>query len=323
MMTSTHAVHPTAPRLRPLKIGLFLPYAERQMDGQTARWADLLTMARRAEEAGFDSLWLADHLVFRHEQASGPWECWTILAALAAVTRRIELGTLVLCTGFRNPALLAKMADTFDEVSDGRLILGLGAGYHEPEHAAFGYPFDHRASRFAEALTIIHTLLREGRINFKGTYYQARECELRPRGPRPYGPPILIGTKGSRMLSLTARYADAWNVWLIYGGNVLEEAAPFLAAVDAACQEANRDPRTLARTAAVLVTPLNRQDEPPGLNRPPGAVPIPISGSPQLIAETLRTFAGAGISHVQVYLHPNSLAGIEAFTPVLEELDRD
>src|SRR5262249_11819737 len=156
------------PTKRPLKVGLFLPFAENMIDGKSPRWSDLVSMAQCAEDVGFDSLWLGDHLVIRSDQpipwASGAknigtWECWSVLSALAAVTRRVELGPLVTCTGFRNPALIARMADTVDEISGGRLILGLGAGYHEPEYRAFGYPYDHRASRFAEALTIIHTLL--------------------------------------------------------------------------------------------------------------------------------------------------------------------
>jgi alkanesulfonate monooxygenase SsuD/methylene tetrahydromethanopterin reductase-like flavin-dependent oxidoreductase (luciferase family) len=309
-------------RQRPLKVGIFLPYAERQMDGDTARWSDLMAMAERAEAVGFDSIWLADHLIFRYERSSGPWECWSILSALAATTRRAELGTLVTCTTFRNPALLAKMADTVDEISGGRLILGLGAGYHEPEYRAFGYPFDRRVSRFEEAVAIIHGLLRYGYVDFEGAYYQARECELRPRGPRAAGPPILVGTKGRRMLGLAARYADLWNVWLVYEGNAPEEIAPYRTALDVACLEAGRDPRSLQRTAAILATPLERSDPPPGLNRPPDATPRPLSGPPEALAQALRGFAGQGISHIQIYLHPNSLAGIEAFAPVLEELDR-
>ena len=124
------------------------------------------------------------------------------------------------------------------------------------------------------------------------------------------------------MLGLTARHADLWNVWLIYGRNVPEEAAPHMAAVDVACREAGRDPRALRRTAAVLIAPLDRQDPPPGLNRPQGGKPVPLGGSPEVLADALRAFARAGISHVQVYLHPNSLAGIEAFAPVLRALDR-
>src|SRR5438046_2801072 len=141
-----------------------------------------------------------DHLTMREGTQTTPvWEGWSLLSALAASTRRVELGTLVVATSFRNPALLAKIADTVDEISGGRLVLGLGAGWHEPEYLAFGYPFDHRVSRFAEAIAIIHGLLRDGCVDFDGTYSSPRDCELRPRGPRPQGPPIMIGSTSPRM----------------------------------------------------------------------------------------------------------------------------
>src|SRR5919106_1063486 len=177
-------------RGRPLRVGLILPDTEREMGGATARWRDLAAMARMAEELGFDSLWNADHLIYRFpdKEVQGPWECWSIIAALAAVTSRVEIGPLVACTSFRNPALQAKIADTIDEISGGRLLLGLGAGWNEVEYRMFGFPFDHRVDRFAEAFTIISGLLRDGAIDFEGQYYSAQEYELRPRGPRPGGP---------------------------------------------------------------------------------------------------------------------------------------
>ncbi len=311
-------------RRRPLKVGIFLPFNERQMAGATARWVDLLAMARRAEEAGFDSVWVADHLLFRFgPRTLGVWECWSMLAALAAATTRIELGPLVSCTSFRNPALLAKMADTVDEISGGRLVLGLGAGWNEDEFRAFGYPYDHRVGRFEEALTIIATLLREGRIDFDGTYYQARECELRPRGPRPQGPPILIGAMAhaERMLRLTATHADQWNAWLAFGRSRPDEIPPLRDKVDAACRAAGRDPAALARTVTVTVDLIDQPDSRPTFAQR-GVAQVPLTGSPDALAEQLTAFAREGISHVQVALHPNSLAGIEAFAPVLDVLDR-
>jgi len=301
---------------RPLKVGIGLPDAIGQMAGGTARWSDLAGMARRAEELGFDSVWVEDHLLFRGDvtggPTEGPWECCSLLAALAAVTSRVEIGPLVACTSFRNPALLAKIADTVDEISGGRLILGLGAGWHEPEYEAFGYPFDHRVGRFAEALEIIHGLLRHGQIDFSGRYYSARECELRPRGPRPGGPPILMGTTRPRMLRLAARFADLWNVYFP------QDLAPLRAAVDEACADVGRDPATLGRTAAVLIDSTGEGARRSSAN-PGGRTPL--SGSPEEIAAALRGYAAAGISHVQVWLEPNSIRGIEAFAPVLEVLD--
>lgn len=305
-----------------LKVGLVLPLGERRMDGATPRWSDLQTMAQLAEQIGADSLWLPDHLLFTADgTVTGQWECWSVLTALAAVTRRVELGTMVLATTFRNPALLAKMVDTVEEISQGRVILGIGAGWNEFEYGAFGYPFDYRASRFEEALTIIRTLLREGAIDFAGRFYQARECELRPRGPRAGGPPILIGTRGERMLRLTAQYADLWNVWLAFGRNQPADIAPLRETVDAACTAVGRDPTTLGRTAAVMVDPFN-SGRPPVIQVRSGIAPEPISGSPEAIAERLAAFKAEGISHLQVHLHPNTPAGVEAFAPVLAALRR-
>ena len=299
---------------RPLKVGLMFPDTEREMGGGSARWADLLAMARTAEECGFDSIWVSDHLIFRFEEKApqGVWECWSLLSALAAVTERVEIGPLVSCTGFRNPALLAKVAETVDEISGGRLILGLGAGWHEPEYDAFGYPFDHRVGRFEEALRIIAGLLREGHIDFEGTYYQARDCELRPRGPRPKGLPIMVGTTGDRMLRLTAEHADLWNAW---GMNRRDEVATAQSRVDAICTAVARDPATLGRTCTVLI------DLPGSTGRPRETPPF-VTGDAEVLAGILRGHAEEGISHVQVVLDPNTLAGVEAFGRVLEILDR-
>jgi probable F420-dependent oxidoreductase len=308
-------VHPEPTSTRPLKIGLLLPDHERQFAGKTARWADLREMATIGEAIGADAIWVTDHLLHRApgEEPRGAWECWSHLSALAAVTERVELGTLVICTGFRNPALLAKMVATTEEISGGRLILGIGAGWNEAEYRAFGYPFDHRVSRFEEALQIIRGLLREGHIDFDGEYYQARDCELRPRGPRPEGPPIMIGSHGPRMLDLLARYGDAWNIWWTHTGNCPDGVGPYAARVDAACAAAGRDPATIEKTVSVLVAPGEERPTPKGI--------VPLSGTPEEIAAGLRAYAGAGASHLQVRLQPNVPASWEAFAPVLEALD--
>jgi alkanesulfonate monooxygenase SsuD/methylene tetrahydromethanopterin reductase-like flavin-dependent oxidoreductase (luciferase family) len=310
-----------APRL---KIGMYVPFSERQMEGETPRWADILAMAQRAEAVGFDSLWVPDHLIQYYEGVAprGGWECWTLVAALAAATRRVELGTIVTATSFRNPALLAKIVDTVEEISGGRVILGLGTGYHEPEYRAFGYPYDHPFSRFEEALTIIHGLLRHGYVDFVGKYHEARECELRPRGgPRPEGPPILIGSSSPKMLGLLARYADLWNVWLVHDVSRPAAIPPLRERVDAACRAAGRDPATLGRTATVLVDYVGTDDLALRLMRP-ASTPEPIVGDAAEVAATLRAFVDEGISHLQVFLQPNSLAGIERFAPVLEAVRR-
>src|SRR6185312_16302177 len=180
---------------RRMKLGVMPSLGEGSMDGATPRYADIQAMAQTAERIGLDSFWLADHLIYRYPERdeSGCWEVFTFLSAVAAVTSKIEIGPLVACTSFRNPALLAKMADALDEISNGRFILGLGCGWHEPEYDAFGYPFDHRVGRFEEAMAIIAPLLREGRADFHGDYYEATDAVLRPRGPSPQGPPLMIG----------------------------------------------------------------------------------------------------------------------------------
>jgi alkanesulfonate monooxygenase SsuD/methylene tetrahydromethanopterin reductase-like flavin-dependent oxidoreductase (luciferase family) len=299
--------------VRPLKVGLILPDTEREMGGATARWSDLAALARQAEEYGFDSLWVADHLIYRFagKEPQGPWECWSNLAALAAVTSRVEIGPLVACTSFRNPALQAKIADTVDEISGGRLVLGLGAGWNEPDYTAFGFPYDHRVSRFEEALTIIHGLLRNGQIDFAGTYYSARDCELRPRGPRPNGPPIMIGSSAPRMLGLLARYGDSWNAW---ARQTLDELASDRATVDAAMIAAGRDPATVERTVSLLV------DEPTATGRPSEEKEGLKPRAPSELADHLFTYAEAGISHVQLMLDPNTLAGMEWAAQALEQL---
>ena len=299
---------------RSLKVGLILPDTEREMGGATARWSDLEQMARMAEDLGFDSIWNADHLIYRfpEKEEQGPWECWSLLAALAAVTSRVEIGPLVSCTSFRNPALLAKIADTVDEISSGRLVLGLGAGWHEPEYIAFDYPFDHRVSRFAEAIAIIHGLLRTGNVDFDGTYYRAQDCELRPRGPRPQGPPIMIGSTAPRMLGLLAIYGDIWNAW---ARQSLAELADDRRKVDAALEEVGRDPATVERTVSLLV------DLPTATGRPSEEKPGFKPREPEELAAHLASYADAGISHVQLMLDPNTPAGIEWAARSVEALD--
>lgn len=319
----------TAMTKRPLKVGLFFPHAQVGPDGRVPHWTNILTLARHAEEVGFDSLWFPDHFYYPRpelrlsdaptaeardaEAASGFWDCWTLITAIAASVPRVELGTLVACTGYRNPGVLAKIVSTVEEVSGGRVILGLGGGDSESEHHAFGLPYENRIGRFEEALTIITRLFRDGHCDFSGTHYTVRDLELRPRGPRPKGPPIMIGTlaTGKRMLRLTAQHADLWNGWIIRQSRP-DTIPPLRAAVDAACAEHGRDPATLGRTITVGATVLDRAM--PGMDV--------VSGTPEEMAERFRAFAREGVSHVQIWLTPSSRAGVEAFAPVLELLDR-
>ena len=308
---------------RPLKVGAFIPIVETEMDGGTARGRDVLAMARAAETAGFDSVWIPDHLEIHDpgQAPKGAWEMGSVLGALTVATERVEIGALVAATSLRNPALLAKMVDTLEELSGGRMILGLGSGRHEPEHAQFGYPFSRQVDRFEEALQVILPMLREGRADHAGTYYAARGADLRPRGSRPGGPPIVIGALGTgpRMLALTARHADLWNAWLTWGRSWPDAIPPLREKVDAACRAEGRDPATLGRSVAILA-------EVPGVPaRQPFTSPDgsgdPLRGTPAEMAEALRGFAREGIDHVQIVCAPNTAAGIAGFAPVLAALD--
>ena len=295
---------------RPLKVGVQLPEIEYE-----PRWGTLAEMARVAEDIGLDSIWVGDHYLYGHPDGThGPWEAWTQLAAIAAVTSRVGLGPLVASTSFHPPGVLAKMAATVDEISAGRLILGLGAGWNETEYRAFGFPFDHRISRFEEAFTIIRTLLREGAIDFEGQYYTLRDCELLPHGPRPGGPPLLIGSSGPRMLRITMPHADAWNAWFLDTGNAPAGVPRQRELVDAACREAGRDPAEVERTVAVFLRL-------PGAQRQRISKVPPIEGMPEAIAAVLRAYADEGIGHVQLVIDPVTPAGVESLAPVLEALD--
>jgi alkanesulfonate monooxygenase SsuD/methylene tetrahydromethanopterin reductase-like flavin-dependent oxidoreductase (luciferase family) len=304
-------------RRRPLKVGIQLPEVE-----YVAPWRTLAAMARKAEAVGFDSLWVGDHLLYRNpnDVPKGPWEAWTLMTALAGVTERVEIGPLVACTSFHNPAMLAKKAATLEEVSGGRLILGLGAGWNETEYRAYGFPYDNRVSRFEEAFTIIRTLLREGEIDFHGRYYEAADCLLLPRGPRADGPPLMIGSEGPRMLRISLPHVQSWNAWYAWFGNRPENLPPLLAKIDAACAEVGRDPATLEKTCAVFIAMSGAQGRIMGDPTDMGSPPI--AGTTEELAETLRAYARAGIAHVQLILDPNTEAAIEEFAPVLELLDR-
>ena len=306
---------------RPLKVGLNLPQWTESF-AVKPRWADLLAVARRAENFGFDSLWAVDdlHIHFDGKPLIGVWRKFGGRRRVGAATERVELGTLVCSNNFRSPAVLAKIADTLEEMSGDRLILGLGAGGNEGEHRAFGLPWERRFDRLGEALAIMSELLRTGRSDFAGEHYRLDGCQLVPRGSRRGGPPLLIGTTshGPRMLGLIARYAELWNGWLAYGESTPAAVPPTRGVLDAACRSVGRDPATLGRTVGIGVAlPGNRLTFGPW-DMTAGA----LTGAPEEIAAALSGFATEGIDHVQVALAPCTLAGVEGFAPVLELLDQ-
>jgi probable F420-dependent oxidoreductase len=305
-------------RARPLRVGVQLPEVE-----WVARWSELARMAIKAEALGYDSIWVGDHLLYRYpdEPPRGPWEAWTLMAAIAAITSRVEIGPLVACTSFHNPAMIAKKAATLDEISEGRLILGLGAGWNETEYAAFGYPYDHRVSRFEEAFTIIRRLLRGEELDFRGTYYTLDHCLILPPGPRREGPPLMVGSGSPRMLEITLPFVQSWNAWYAWFGNRVENLEPWMRTVDEACERVGRDPKSVERTCAVYVGLSGGAGRNMGDRNQSDIKPL--TGSSAELAAALRQYAAAGVNHVQIVMDPITVAAIEEFAPVLAELDRD
>jgi alkanesulfonate monooxygenase SsuD/methylene tetrahydromethanopterin reductase-like flavin-dependent oxidoreductase (luciferase family) len=238
-----------AARLREMRIGVAVPMSLSDGSGRMPSWPEVRAFAEHAEGLGLHSIWVCDHLISSPpgRPVEGIHEGWTILSALAASTSRVELGQLVMCVSFRNPALLAKMATTADVVSGLRLILGVGAGWYDAEYEAFGYPTDDRVGRLEEALRIIGPLLRGERVTFFGRYHQARDAVLLPPPKRQI--PILVAANRPRMLRLTARYADAWNTaWF---GHPDDEVRRRLAELEKALEAESRDPATLRRTVGM------------------------------------------------------------------------
>jgi probable F420-dependent oxidoreductase len=281
-----------------MKIGLMLPLAA----DETRGWTDLRAMALAAEEDGLDSVWGADHLIFRDEgETTGIHESWTLLTAVAAITSRVEIGPLVLAVPFRNPALTAKMAAELDEISGGRLILGLGCGWHQPEFDAFGYPFDHRVSRFEEGMKIIAPMLREGRADFQGRFHSATDAELLPPTIRRGGPPILIAGKQPRMLDLVARYADQWNAAWYGRPSEATELRERLDRLHTALETVGRRAETLTLTAGIFVAYDDAEADAPERA---------IRGSTTEIADALAGYAELGISHLIAHVFPRSVDAV-------------
>jgi alkanesulfonate monooxygenase SsuD/methylene tetrahydromethanopterin reductase-like flavin-dependent oxidoreductase (luciferase family) len=280
-------------------------------------------LALDVEALGIDTLWAPDHLqrIIPGRPPYGFWECWTILAAAAEATSRIEIGPLVACTGFRNPALLAKMATTLDEVSGGRLVLGLGSGVPATDASwrIFGYDSERHVGRHAEAVEIIARMLREPPVTFEGEYYRTDGAQALPRGPRPTGIPIWIAGKGERTMQIAARWGDAVNV------NTPLSTAAHVAQIAGqaalACATVGRDPATLALTGygRVALKPDGSADERPGW----------IGGPRETVVATMRSLGGAGLRHLTLYVgeadDPSPLpaltgATLERFAPFFEAL---
>ena len=296
---------------RPCKIGVQLPEVERFVP-----WPEYLDLARRVEDAGFDSLWVGDHLIYDLPDGAtrGPYEAWTTLSAIAAVTSRVEIGPLVASTSFHAPAMLAKQAATVDAVSQGRLIVGLGAGWNRREFDAFGFPYDRRVSRFEEALKVIVALLREGRTTFDGDFYRVDDCVLDPRPVREGGPPIMLGSNSPRMLGIGLPLVDSWNVWWSIYDNSVERFRQIKADVDSLMPKG----RSVEATAAVLVTLPDGRGRLMGETYDASVTTV----TPEDLADHVRGLAEAGVTHVQLVLDPITAGSIDTIGAVLADLDR-
>src|SRR3954466_7598732 len=263
-----------------MKIGIQLPEVEREV-----RWPEYLAMAQAAEEVGFESLWLGDHLLYDGPERA-PWESWTSLSALAAVTSTVRLGPLVARARLHPPGVMGKMASTIDEISQGRFVLGIGSGWNRREFDAFGIPYDRRVSRFEEAFAIIRGLLRGERVSLGGTYHSADDVVLLPKPAR--RTPIMIGSNGKRMLSIALPHVQAWNTWWDDYGNEPEGLAKLIEAIGI--------PSTVTRSACMLV----QLDGLPVERRPEGMDAVEQSR----FAEHIRELGEAGADEVIVVASP-------------------
>lgn len=301
--------------MRSFEIGIVLPIMQYGPDRATPRWTDIREMALRAEAIGFDTIWTPDELLWRAKEGppQGVWDGVSMAGAVAAVTSRARVGTWVMSALHRNAGIIAKTAETLDEISGGRFVFGLGAGHVWPGQArAFGLPEDHVFDRFEEALQVIIPLLRGGQANFEGTWHAARDLPQQPVGPRPNRIPILIGGNGPRGQRAAARHADIYSCYAEERSHV-DELGPRLASLDAICAEVGRDPATIGRSAGVLVNPL----------APAGERPNVISGSAEDIADAFRSFREVGFTQLEIMFSPGTMAALEALAPVLELLDAD
>jgi probable F420-dependent oxidoreductase len=283
-----------------MKIGVMLPLgAGDGPDGGMPGWNDVRAVAEAAEQGGLDSVWIADHFLYRDPEGQiyGMHESWTLLTAVAAVTSRVVLGNMVLCASFRDPGLTAKMAATLDEVSGGRLILGVGAGWHDPEYEAFGLPTDHRVGRFEEWLEIVARMIRGETVTYEGTYYKVQDANLDPAPPHRI--PILVAGHRPRMMRLTAQWADLWNTaWYGTPNEKVEEGLETLRqAIETAAKPAN----SVTATAGIIVRDPDQQVADPS----PQAIEV------QDLPAAITAYEKLGVEHLIISPEPMTPTTVE------------
>ncbi len=262
--------------------------------GPNSPWSELLDLARHAETTGWDGIWYADHFMPNAEDTSGPTnEAWTMIAGLAAAVPRVRIGTLVTGNTYRHPAVLAKMAAGVDNISGGRLVLGLGSGWQENEHAAYGIPFSTiggRLSRLEEACQVIRSLFANEKTTFAGEYYQLKDAPLAPK-PVQSPLPLLIGGGGERRtLRITAKYADEWNVW-----GTPEILRQKMAVLDGHCAEVGRDPKAIQRSAVAMLVLTDDQSV---IERSRASGRPVIAGDAEAVRAIIREYQDAGVDEV-------------------------
>ena len=265
--------------------------------GPTDAWDDTLALCRHAEATGWDGLWFADHFLPNAADTRGPThESWTMLAALAALVPRVRLGHLVNGNTYRHPAVLAKMAAGVDIISGGRFILGLGAGWQENEHRAYGilfYTTGERLRRLREACEVVTRLLhQDGPASYEGVFYQLADAPLQPR-PVQAHLPLMIGGGGEKVtLRIVAEHADEWNVW-----GTPDVLAQKMAVLDRHCAAVGRDPRAIQRSAAVMVV---QTDDPALAAKLRGGGRPTIAGNPADLQAAVRAYRAAGVDELIV-----------------------
>ncbi len=298
-----------------LGFGLVLPMFEQPIDGAAPRWSEIAALASRAEAVGLDTVWTADEIVWRFPEWPGPrgwWECLTMTGAIAASTASIQVGTWVLSALHRNPGIIASAAETLDEISGGRFVLGLGSG-HGGGADEFGYPTDKIVSRYAESLEIVVPMLRGQAVTFEGEFHRAERAEVLPHGPRPGQVPLMLGGHSPRTMTLAAKLADTWSAFATTSSlpNAFE---PLTRALDRICESIGRDPASIGRSVGVFVEPGDAKIA-EGLGF--GAA---ITGSSDQIIETLAEFPAAGVTRVEIVPYPNTMETLELLAPVISSL---
>jgi len=265
-----------------MKVGVQLPEVEREV-----RWPELLRLAQTAEAAGHDSIWLGDHMLYRGDgrPERGPWDAWTMLAALAASTERVRLGPLVAATAFHAPGLTARMAAAIAEISSGRFVLGLGTGWNDTEFRAFGFDTERKVARFEEAFAIIRRLLDGERVTASGRFYEVEDAVLLP--PPQHRVPLMVGTTGPRVLAAAGPHVAWWNCWYSWYGNTAEGFAELSARVEGGFR----------RSACVLVSVEGGRGERPLEEDAP---PVDVEGLPA----HLSALAQAGADEAILVLDP-------------------